>query len=77
MKELGNLAIVCARRPDVLLQIYDGYACVYVGEGPERAHMLAKWTDDKAVANIVKELNFGIYAVKERMEQNDTNRKAA
>ena len=38
MKELGNLAVVCAGRMDVLLQIYDGYACVYVGEGPERAH---------------------------------------
>ena len=29
MKQLGNLATVCAGRPDMLLQIYDGYACVY------------------------------------------------
>lgn len=37
MKQLGNLALVCAKRPEVLLQIYEGRACVYVGEGPERA----------------------------------------
>ena len=29
MKELGNLAIVCARRPDVLMQIYDGMVSVH------------------------------------------------
>ena len=41
MKQLGNLAIVCAKRMDILLQIYDGYACVYVGEGPDRSSMIA------------------------------------
>lgn len=31
MKELGNLAVVCARRPDVLMQIYDGTVSVHMG----------------------------------------------
>lgn len=71
MKQLENLAIVCAKRMDVLLQIYDGYACVYVGEGPERTSMLAKWDDDKAIRGFVHELNYGKYAKVERMIQNE------
>lgn len=71
MKQLGNLAIICAKRPDILLQIYDGYACVHVGEGPKRASVYAKWDDDNAIRGIVHELNYGRYAEKERMIQNE------
>mgnify|MGYP000283483986 CR=1 FL=1 len=71
MKQLGNLAIVCAKRPDILLQVFDGYACVHVGDGPDRASMSAKWDDDEAISGIVKELNYGKYAGKERMIQNE------
>lgn len=71
MKQLGNLAIVCAKRPDVLLQIYDGYASVYVGSGPERATMIAKWEDDEAILGFVHELNYGKYAKQERMLQDE------
>ena len=77
MKELGNLAVVCAGRMDILLQIYDGYACVYVGEGPERAHMIAPCNDNEAIRKIVSELNFGRYARKERKEQNVNYTRAA
>lgn len=31
MKQLGNLSIVCAQRPDVLMQIYGGQVSVHVG----------------------------------------------
>ena len=34
MKQLGNLAIVCAKRPEVLMQIYGGEVAVHVGTGP-------------------------------------------
>lgn len=78
MKQLGNLAVVCANRSDVLLQIYEGYVCIYVGEGPKRAYMSAKWNDDNAISGFVKELNYGKYAKKERLIQNETIiRKAA
>lgn len=69
MKQLGNLAIVCAKRPDVLLQIYEGCASVYVGEGPKRAAMTAEWDDDEAICGFVHELNYGIYAKEERKMQ--------
>ena len=36
MKQLGNLAIVCAKRPEVLMQIYGGDVAVHVGAGPDR-----------------------------------------
>ncbi|MGN0179480.1 MAG: hypothetical protein ACI4DY_08585 [Monoglobaceae bacterium] len=71
MKQLGNLVIVCAKRPDILLQIYDGYVSVYVGAGTERASMLAKWEDDEAINGFIYELNYGRYAEKERMIQNE------
>lgn len=61
MKQLGNLALVCAKRPEVLLQIHDGRACVYVGEGPERAMFSAAWDDDEELCRMIHELNFGRY----------------
>ena len=41
MKQLGNLAMVCAQRPEVLMQLHAGAVTVYVGEGPERAALSA------------------------------------
>ena len=62
MKQLGNLAVVCAQRPDVLMQIYGSEVSVHVGEGPERAVLSTKWDDDKTIQGIIRELNFGRYA---------------
>ncbi len=64
MKQIGNLAVVCARRDDVLMQVYEGMVSVYVGAGPERTYMIAKWNDDKKISAIVHELNHGRYAQK-------------
>ena len=50
MKELGNLAIVCARRPDVLMQIYDGMVSVHADFGSTRSVLYTAWD------------NFGRYA---------------
>lgn len=61
MKQLGNLAIVCARRPEVLLQAYNGQANVYVGQGPERRVLSADWDDDAELSRMIYELNFGKY----------------
>lgn len=34
MKQLGNLALVCARRPETLMQIYGGQVSVFVRYRP-------------------------------------------
>lgn len=61
MKQLGNLALVCARRPEVLLQFYDGTVSVHVGAGPERAVLHTEWDNDTEIEHIIYELNFGKY----------------
>ncbi len=62
MKQLGNLAMVCARRPEVMLQIYGGQAAVHVGAGSDRATLATAWDNDAEINNIIRELNFGKYA---------------
>ena len=59
MKQLGNLAVVCAAKGDVLLQIHNGIVSVHYGEGPTRETATAKWNDDEAIRAIVHDLNFG------------------
>lgn len=62
MKQLGNLAIVCAKKQDVLLQILDGKVTVHAGRGPDRGIMCVNWDDDGAINAIIHELNFGRFA---------------
>lgn len=62
MKQLGNLAMVCARRPEVLMTLHEGQVTVYVGAGPDRAVLHTFWDNDKEISHIVHELNFGKYA---------------
>lgn len=59
MKQLGNLAVVCAERKDVLMQIHNGIVSVHYGAGPTRETATVRWDDDKAISEIVYELNFG------------------
>lgn len=61
MKQLGNLALVCARRPEVLMQLHDGTVSVHVGAGPERAVLYTEWDNDTEIDRIIRELNFGKY----------------
>ena len=62
MKQLGNLAMVCARRSGVMMQLHEGRVSVYVGAGPERAVMDCAWDDDTKIVSMIHELNFGRYA---------------
>ena len=64
MKQLGNLAIVCAQRSDVQLQIKDGTVTVLVGATLPKPMYLLAWDDDTAISGIIRELNFGQYAPK-------------
>lgn len=67
MKQLGNLAIVCAKRPEVLMQLHGGSVSVHVGAGPERAVMHTEWDNDAEIDRIIHELNFGKYQSKEAL----------
>ena len=62
MKQLGNLALVCAQRPELLMQIYGGQVSVHVGSGPDRASLCSTWDDDEKICHIIYELNFGKYS---------------
>lgn len=61
MKQLGNLALVCAKQPSTLLQIHGGMVSVYVGGGPERNVLSTRWDNDTEIERIIRELNFGTY----------------
>lgn len=65
MKQLGNLAIVCAQRTGILLQILDGKATVHVGAGSSRRSFAANWDDDMQINKLIHELNFGELSEKE------------
>jgi len=62
MKQLGNLAVACARRKGVLLQILDGKATVHIGTGPNRRSLTAGWDDDSKISELIQELNFGHFS---------------
>jgi hypothetical protein len=62
MKQIGNLAIVCAKRRNVLLQVLNGMVTVHIGCGLEKNYMTTDWQDDNRISEIIHELNFGKYA---------------
>lgn len=64
MKQIGNLAIVCARRKDVTLRIEQGRAMVLLDGTYAPTAISADWDDDEAILSIIHELNFGRYTPK-------------
>jgi len=66
MKQLGNLAIICALRSDILLQIQGARISLHLGEGPQKKHLALNWDDDTTISKIINEINFGKY--KQRRE---------
>ena len=62
MKQIGNLASICARRNNVLFQTLDRWITVHVGQGPDKKILSAAWNDDKKINEIIMELNFGKYS---------------
>lgn len=62
MKQIGNLAIVCARRKDATLRIEQGRVMV-LSEGASTSFS-ADWDDDETILSIIHELNFGNCAPK-------------
>lgn len=63
MKQLGNLAVICAQRPELLMQLRAGLVLV---QAKNRAAMEAAWNDDARIERMIYELNFGTFS-KERL----------
>ena len=64
MKQIGNLAIVCARRKDVTLRIEQGRAMVLLEGTYAPTAFFADWDNDETILSIIHELNFGNAAPK-------------
>lgn len=64
MKQIGNLAIVCARRKDVTLRIEQGRVMILLNGIYAPAVFSAYWDDDETILSIIHELNFGRCASK-------------
>ena len=64
MKQLGNLAIVCARRKDVTLRIEQGRVMVMLDGTYAPTAFSADWDDDETILSVIHELNFGRCAPK-------------
>ena len=62
MSNFFKLVNVCASREDILLQMYDGYIVIYVGEGPHRTFMKAKCGDEAKCKEYLKEITTGKYS---------------
>lgn len=69
MKELGNLAIICAKRNDLELSIKEGRVFVRLENSPTM--MSAEWDNDEKISNIIHELNFGTYPKKKIMSESN------
>lgn len=63
MKQLGNLAIICAQRPELLMQLRGGLVSV---QAKNHVTMEAAWNDDVRIEKMIHELNFGAFS-KERL----------
>ena len=64
MKQIGNLAIVCARRKDVTLRIEQGRVMVLLDGTYAPTAFFTDWDDDDTILSIIHELNFGHCAPK-------------
>lgn len=64
MKQIGNLAIVCARRKDATLRIEQGRVMALLGGTYAPTAFSTDWDDDETILSIIHELNFGNCAPK-------------
>lgn len=62
MSNFFELVSVCAKREDILLQIYDGFVVIYLGEGPHRVFMTAKCSDEVKCKEFLHEIKEGKFS---------------
>ena len=56
MKQIGNLAIVCARRKDVTLRIEQGRVKVLLSGTYAPAAFSADWDDDETILSVIHDV---------------------
>ena len=56
MKQIGNLAIVCARRKDVTLRIERGRVMVLLDGTYAPTAFSANWDDDETILSVIHEM---------------------
>ena len=61
MKQIGNLAIVCAQRRSVQFAMENGEVRVTIRNFPGSPSFYLRWDDEKKIAEVIYELNFGKY----------------
>ena len=77
MKQIGNLAIVCARRKDVTLRIEQGRVMVMLDGTYAPTAFSADWDDDETILSVIHELNFGRCTPPKPMKTEKWQEKAA
>ena len=62
MSNFFELVSVCAKREDILLQIFDGFVSVYVGSGPNRDTMVTNCGNEEKCKEFLHEIKEGKYS---------------
>ena len=64
LKQIGNLAVACAHRRDVKMEVFDHGVIVRIWQPPREVTHSFQWDADNAISQLVYELNHGHYAIK-------------
>ena len=62
MSSFFAIVSACAKREDILLQIFDGCISVYVGSGPDRVTMVAGCGNEEKCREFLYEITEGKYS---------------
>lgn len=69
MKQIGNLAVVCAKRPDLIMTVKGGRVCISMASEANRIIFCADWSDDAEINGVIHHLNFGRYRIERVKKQ--------
>ena len=77
MKQIGNLAIVCARRKDVTLRIEQGRVMVLLDGTYAPTAFSADWDDDETILSVNPRVEFRPLRPQKPMRTEEWQEKAA
>ena len=73
LKQIGNLAVACAHRRDVKMEVFDHGVIVRIWQPPREVTHYFPWDADNAISQLVYELNHGNYAIKVNYRTHNEN----